>query len=266
MELTPSLPLVSIVTPSFNQVRFLEATIQSVLSQNYPRLEYLIVDGGSADGSVDIIKRYAGKIAWWVSEKDQGQTDAINKGFAHARGDVLAWLNSDDTYEPNAVSSAVGFLNDHPEAGLVYGDANYIDEAGRVIGRFPAAQTDWTRLRRGYVHIPQQAAFFRADLWRTVGPLDPSFYFAMDYDLWVRLARCSEVKYVPQTWASFRLHASGKTIRADDRCWPEMLRVHYRDGGSFLSVIVAKYYIRKLIAPLWNMRLKRRLQARRNDD
>ena len=255
-----SLPLVSIVTPSFNQARYLEATIQSVLSQNFPRLEYIIVDGGSNDGSVDIIKRYQSKLAWWVSEKDQGQTDAINKGLAHAKGDVLAWLNSDDTYNPNAISSAVDFLQVHPEVGLVYGDANYINENGRVIGRFPAAQTDLHRLRRGYVHIPQQAAFFRADLWRMVGPLDPSFYFAMDYDLWVRLARRSQVKYIAQTWANFRLHTSGKTISADDRCWPEMLRVHYRDGGKFLSVIVAKYYIRKLIAPFWNWRRRKLLQ------
>jgi glycosyltransferase involved in cell wall biosynthesis len=260
LELKSYLPLVSIVTPSFNQARYLEATIQSVLSQNYPRLEYIIVDGGSTDGSVEIIRKYESKLAWWVSEKDQGQTDAINKGFAHAKGDFFAWLNSDDTYEPNALSSALKFLQTHPEVGLVYGDANYINEDGRVIGRFPAAQTDLVRLRRGYVHIPQQAAFFRADLWRAVGPLDPSFYFAMDYDLWVRLATRSQVKYVPQTWANFRLHTSGKTTSADDRCWPEMLRVHYRDGGKFLSVIVAKYYIRKLIAPLWSLRLRRRMQ------
>ena len=251
-----SLPLVSIITPSFNQARYLEATIESVLLQNYPRLEYSIVDGGSTDGSLEIIRKYEGRLAWWVSEKDQGQTDAINKGFAHARGDVLAWINSDDTYEPSAISSAVEFLQDHLEIGLVYGDANYINEDDRVIGRFPAAQTDLVRLRRGYVHIPQQAAFLRADLWRAVGPLDPSFYFAMDYDLWVRLAARSQVKYIPQTWANFRLHTTGKTIAADNRCWPEMLRVHYRDGGKFLSVIVAKYYLRKLIAPFWNWRRK----------
>ena len=252
-------PLVSIVTPSFNQARYIEATIRSVLAQDYPQIEYIVIDGGSTDETLDIIKNYEGNIAFWVSEPDKGQTDAINKGFARATGDILAWINSDDTYAPGAVAAAVGYLQEHPEVGLVYGDCNFINEHGRVIGRFNATQTDGRLLRRGYVHIPQQASFFRADLWRQVGPLDPSFYFAMDYDLWTRLAARSQLKYVPQTWANFRLHTSGKTIVADDRCWPEMIRVHYRDGGSFFSPIVAKYYIRKLVAPLWNWRRRRML-------
>ena len=255
------LPLVSIVTPSFNQARYLDATIQSVLSQDYPHIEYMIVDGGSNDGTVDVIKKYQSKLAWWVSEKDKGQTDAINKGFARASGEILAWLNSDDTYEPGAVSAAVRYLQEHPQVGMVYADCNFINETGRVIGKFGSAQTSYRLLRQGYSHIPQQTMFFRADLWKQVGPLDPSFYFAMDYDLWTRIAARSEIKYVPQTLANFRLHTSGKTILADDRCWPEMIRVHYRDGGSFFSVIVAKYYIRKLVAPIWNWRRRRRLKT-----
>jgi len=257
--------LVSIVTPSFNQASFLEATIRSVLEQDYPNIEYIIVDGGSTDGSMEIIRRYSDRLSWWVSEKDHGQTDAINKGFAHAKGEILAWINSDDTYESGAVSAAVEFLRGRPEVGLVYANTNFIDEKGRVIGRFPAAQTDYRRLKRGYVHIPQQSAFFRADLWHKVGPLDPSFYFAMDYDLWVRLARLAPVEYVPSLWANFRLHSSGKTVAADDRCWPEMLKVHYRDGGSWLSIITVKYFIRKLIAPLWRLRMRARLLKRKKD-
>ena len=252
---------VSIITPSFNQAHYLEATIRSVLEQEHVNIEYILVDGGSTDGSVEIIKKYAHKLAWWVSEKDKGQTDAINKGFARATGDILAWINSDDTYEPGAVSAAVKYLSAHPEVGMVYADTNFIDEQGRIIGTFPAAQTDLPRLRTGYVHIPQQAAFFRANLWKQVGPLDPSFYFAMDYDLWVRLARLAPFAYIPgQVWANFRLHSSGKTITADDRCWPEMLKVHYRDGGSFFAPIVAKYYIRKIVAPLLNWQRQQRMK------
>jgi glycosyltransferase involved in cell wall biosynthesis len=258
-----NLPIVSIVTPSYNQAGFLEATIRSVLDQDYPNLEYIIVDGGSTDGSAEIIRRYANRLAWWVSERDKGQTDALNKGFARAHGEILAWINSDDIYQPGAVREAVSYLQANPEVGMVYGDANFIDGAGKVIGRFPAAQTDYLRLRQGYVHIPQQASFFKGSLWRQVGPLDPSFYFAMDYDLWVRLARLAPLVYLPgldhqpHLWASFRLHGDAKTIRADDRCWPEMLKVHFREGGSRFSVIYAKYLVRKVVAPFLTWRRRR---------
>jgi glycosyltransferase involved in cell wall biosynthesis len=255
-----STPLVSIVTPSFNQARFLERTILSVLDQGYPNIEYLITDGGSTDGSLEIIRHYSNRLAWWVSEKDAGQTDAINKGFSHTKGEILAWLNSDDTYEPEAIAHAVEGLQQHPEAGMVYGDANLIDETDQIIGRFPTRQTDYARLRRGYVHIPQQASFFRASLWKQVGPLDPSFYFAMDYDLWVRLARVSQLIYIPETWANFRLHSTGKSVIADDRCWPEMLRVHYRDGGSKFSWLVLKAKLRPLLYAWLPIRLRMRLR------
>ena len=250
-------PRVTIVTPSFNQAQFIERTILSVLEQDYPNLEYIIIDGGSTDGSVDIIKRYEDCITGWVSEPDLGQTDAINKGFDRAQGQILAWINSDDTYNPGAVRAAVQFLLEHPDVGLVYSDAHFIDAQEKVIGRFPAAQTDRTRLMQGYVHIPQQAAFFRADLWRKVGPLDPSFFFAMDYDLWVRLSDLALLVYLPgKIWANFRLHGDAKTIASDDRCWPEMLKVHRREGGSWWSVIQMKYYLRKLLAPVINRRRK----------
>jgi len=250
--------LVSIITPSYNQAAYLEQTMRSVLGQEYLDIEYIVIDGGSTDGSVEIIRNYEDQLAYWVSEKDRGQTDAINKGFLAAKGEILAWLNSDDTYNPGAVKAAVDYLQENPQVGVVYSDLNLISESGKVVGKFPAAQTDLTRLRRGYVHIPQPAAFFRAELWRKVGPLDPSFFFAMDYDLWIRLAQVSHLQYLPgRTWANFRLHAGAKTVDADERCWPEMLRVHYRDGGKFLAPIVGKYYLRKLAAPLINWRRRR---------
>ena len=252
-------PLVSIITPSFNQADFLESTILSVIQQDYPRLEYIIVDGGSNDDSEEIIRKHEDQISSWSSEPDAGQTEAINKGFGRATGDILAYLNSDDLYRPGAVSEAVEFLSKHADVGMVYGDADYINETGQTIGRFPAAQTDYRRLRRGYVHIPQQAAFFRAELWEQVGPLDPTFHFAMDYDLWVRIAALRPICYHPRTWAAFRLHGKAKTLSSADLCWPEMIRVHRRLGGSVFSVIYAKYLLRRVLEPILPYRLSARL-------
>lgn len=251
-------PLVSIITPSFNQGKFLEETILSVLNQDYEKIEYILIDGGSSDNTPLIIEKYKDHFTYSISEADKGQTDALNKGFSHANGEILAWLNSDDVYYPGAVREAVNYLVKHPEIGMVYGDLDFINENGKVIGRFNAAQTDLPKLRRGYVHIPQPCTFFRADLWHKVGPLDPTFFFAMDYDLWTRLAAHAGFKYLPgRAWAKFRLHSDGKTINADDRCWPDMLRVHYRDGGSKWSQIVFKYWLRKLVAPLLNWKRQR---------
>jgi glycosyltransferase involved in cell wall biosynthesis len=266
MAISKKLPLVSIVTPSRNQAAYLEVTMKSVLAQDYPNIEYLVIDGASTDGSNEIIKNYRTKLAYSVSEPDLGQTDAINKGFAHAHGEIFAWLNSDDLLLPGTVTHAVDYLVSHPDTGMVYGNANYIDDTGCVIGRFPAHQTDYRRLRQGYVHIPQQSAFFRASLWRKVGPLDPSFYFAMDYDLWVRIARNNRIDYVPEVWSCFRLHQDAKTITADNRCWPEMMRIHWRDGGSLFSPIVFKYLARKILAPLINYRRKRLISKASDND
>ncbi len=256
----PEPPLVSIITPSYNQGRFLQETIQSVLLQDYPNLEYLIVDGGSTDGSVEIIQRYASQLTWWVSEPDQGQTDAINKGFAHAKGEILAWINSDDTYLPGAVSEAVTFLIAHPEVALVYADANLIDDQGSVLGRFPAKQTSLTKLLRGSVHIPQQTTFFWARLWRQVGPLDPTFQFAMDYDLWVRLAKLAPLVYTPRLWANFRLHGEGKSVTMDNRCYPEMMRVYQREGGSPISWLAIRWFFRRMLYAWLPLRLRLKLR------
>lgn len=251
---------VSIVTPSYNQAQFLERTIQSILSQTYPDIEYIIIDGGSTDGSKAILEKYNDHLTYWVSEKDKGQTDAINKGFAQATGDIYAWLNSDDTLEPHAVAHAVEQLNKHPEAGMVYGHGFFIDAADQKIGEFPSAQTDYQKLRQGYVHVCQQASFWRADLWKQVGPLDDSIYFAMDYDLWLRLAKEAPLVFINEHWANFRLHGDAKSVAEDDRCWPDMLRIHLRDGGSRFSVLFAKYLARKLAGPY--IRWKRKKLAK----
>ena len=190
---------------------------------------------------------------------DLGQTDAINKGFALASGEILAWLNSDDTYNPEAISEAAEFLNSHPEVGMVYGNAHYIDAEDRTIGRYPARQTSYKGLRRGVNTVCQQSMFFRASLWEEVGPLDPSFYYAMDYDLWVRLASKAGIVFDDRFWANFRLHDESKSLIAAYRCWPEIMRVHFRDGGSKFSVIYAKYLIRRVLEPIMPWRMKIRL-------
>ena len=249
-------PKVTVVTPSYQQAAYLERTIRSVLDQDYPNLEYIVIDGGSTDGSREVIERYADRLAYWVSVPDAGQTHAINKGFNRGTGEVFAWLNSDDTYEPGAIRRAVEALRAAPDCSFVYGDCSFIDADDRVIGRFNAKQTDLNALRRGSVHIPQQAFFFRAELWERVGPLDQDIWFAMDYDLWLRLAAIAPYRYFPgAVWANFRLHADAKTIVADERCWRDMLTIHTRNDESAVSLLTAKYWIRKTLAPLVTLEL-----------
>jgi len=243
-------PLVTIVTPSYNQAQFLEETILSVLNQDYPNVEYIIIDGGSTDGSVETIKKYGSDITYWVSEPDQGQTDAVNKGFEVATGEILAWLNSDDIYYPNAVKDAVDFLFNNPDVGMVYGDCDLIDGDGDIQGQFDARQTHYRRLMRGHGNIPQPASFWRRSLWDRVGPLDISFQFAMDFDLWLRFARVTEIRYVPQRWAGFRMHEEAKTNQIYDHCWPEMKKAHYKQGGRVISVFTWKYWLRLLMGPV----------------
>ncbi len=228
-------PLVSIVTPSLNQAQFLEETIRSVLSQDYPRIEYIICDGGSTDGSVNIIRKYADRLAWWCSEKDQGQSDAINKGWKRATGEIYAYLNSDDTLESGAVRVVVEAFQANPHAGVVHGGWRYIDAYGHEIGIGRGAQTDFNRLLRdGQIScVAQPASFFRASLVCQVGLLDRTLHMSMDYDLLLRLARVSEMVYVRRVLASYRIHTSAKSPSFAERHWQESLLVRARYGGRY---------------------------------
>jgi len=202
-------PLVSIVTPSYHQARYLEATIQSVLEQDYAYVEYLVVDGASTDGSVDIIKKYESSLAYWISEKDSGQADAINKGLARAKGDVLAWLNSDDYYLSNTISSVVKVFEENPDVVMVYGDMLAVDEQGQTINVLKYKQLSLEDLLCFQI-IGQPAVFFRRDAFEKTGGLDTTFHFLLDHHLWIRIAEQGKILHVPQTWSAARYHAEAK--------------------------------------------------------
>lgn len=205
------LPKVTIVTPSFNQAEFLEETIKSVLNQTYPNIEYIVVDGGSTDGSVDIIKKYEDKLAWWVSEPDNGQSDAINKGFAKATGDVYNWLNSDDILYPDAVKIAVHFMQKYPKNEVVYGDRIVIDNNGRIIDVFEPVSVS-RKMAKFALRIPQETTFFSARIWKKVNGLNESLHFVMDSDLWMRLMKETSFLHIPFFIAAYRNHEESKSV------------------------------------------------------
>ena len=211
MKLSPlsPRPLVSVVTPSYNQASFLETTVRSVLEQDYPSVEYFVMDGASGDGSVDIIKKYADRLSGWVSEKDRGQGDAINKGLARAKGEIVAWLNSDDYYLPKAISSAVKVFEQNPEAGLLYGNMLAVDQDGQTLNILRYGQYNLEDLLCFQI-IGQPAVFFRREAYEQAGGLDVSFHYMLDHLLWIRIAQESKIVYVPQTWSAARFHPQAK--------------------------------------------------------
>jgi len=204
-------PLVSIVTPSYNQAAYLEQTITSVLEQDYPRLEHLVIDGGSTDGSVEIIKKYADKLAFWISEKDNGQAEAINKGLSRANGDILAWLNSDDYYLPGTISGVVKTFQENPDVVLVYGNMLAVNENGDTINLLKYSQLTLKDLLCFQI-IGQPAIFFRREALEKAGMLDTGYNCFLDHHLWLRIALHGRILHVDETWAAARYHAEAKNI------------------------------------------------------
>lgn len=205
-------PCISIITPSYNQGPFLEQTILSVLDQNYPDLEYLIMDGGSTDDSVEIIERYQNRLAYWVSKPDSGQSDAINKGFRRSTGEIVAWINSDDYYLPDTFSTVAKYFADNPDIDFVYGDLINVDQLGNrlFISKTIPCRSSW--LIYGGLRIPQPACFFRGNVLDRVGYLNESLHRTMDIDFFIRCVTAGiRFGHIPQPLACFRIHQESKT-------------------------------------------------------
>jgi glycosyltransferase involved in cell wall biosynthesis len=222
-------PLVSVVTPCLNAERYLEQTIQSVLAQDYPRIEYIVMDGGSTDGTLDLLRRYENRLRW-VSQKDRGTPDAINRGFDLSRGEIFAYLNADDVYLPGAVSTAVRAFRGDPEPAVVYGGAWWIDETGNRIAPYPVRDFDPALLARE-CFICQPAAFIRRDAFESVGRMDPELNLTFDYELWMRLARTYEMRRIDGTLALSRMHRSNISLGRRGPVFRETFRILRRHYG-----------------------------------
>lgn len=222
-------PQVSIVTPSFNMARYLEETIESVLGQDYPHIEYIVMDGGSTDGSVELLRKYEGRLRF-ESRPDKGQGDAINRGFLQSHGQIFAYLNADDTYLPGAVSTAVRHLAAHPSFAGVYGEANHVDEHGELIEGYPTRGFDFERLAEE-CFICQPAMFLRRDAFAEAGMIDPGLHIALDYDLWIRIAKRRPLLKVDEVLATSRMHRDNKTLRARRQVFRENIQVVRRHFG-----------------------------------
>lgn len=231
---------VSIITPSYNQAKYLEQTIQSVLNQNYAALEYILIDGGSDDGSLEIIKKYQDKFAYWISEKDGGQAEAINKGFARATGEVVAWLNSDDYYLPDAVSSAAKVFAENPEVVFVYGNMLAVDGQGKTFNALTYKQLTLADLLCFQI-IGQPAVFMRRSALQKTNGLDVSFHFLLDHLLWIQLAQRGKILHVNQTWSVARYHAEAKNRAKAAEFGAEAFRIlQAAQADAALAPVLAK--------------------------
>ena len=224
-----STPKISVVIPSFNQAGYLGQTLDSVLAQRYSNLELIVIDGGSKDDSVEILRRYAPHLSYWVSEPDQGQTHALIKGFAHASGEIFCWLNSDDLFEPGTLAEVVDFFTRNPQADAVFGDAIWIDAEGQLLRHqreIPFNRFLWLYT---YNYIPGMSMFWRREIYDRTGGLNPDFNLAMDADLWIRFADIGQIGHVRRFWSRVRFYPEQKNrrLRASSNIEDQRIRVRY---------------------------------------
>jgi glycosyltransferase involved in cell wall biosynthesis len=224
-------PRITIVTPSYNQGKYIERTILSVINQNYPNLEYFIIDGGSTDNTIDIIKKYEDKIDWWVSEKDRGQADALNKGFKRATGDFLTWINSDDILLPGVLKTVAKFVLENPKVKWIAGNVIWIDEEDRIIhcSRLPKYNLFLAKI--GFLVVGGPSTFFHRSLYQNVEGLRIELSYNMDTDLWWQFESKGEHYYrIPEYFMAFRFHEGSKTSIASFKTW----RIETKPKLSFI--------------------------------
>jgi len=240
---------ISIITPSYNQCQFLESTIKSVLEQGYPELEYIVIDGGSDDNSIEILRKYEDKLAYWVSEKDRGQAHAINKGLRKATGDILAWINSDDIYFPGAFEKVEKAFEDNLHADVIYGDGVLIDEQGKHIKTRYGIGFNYTVWLYGVAEAFQPEVFYRKSAIDKSGLLDESFHMMMDREWWIRMARCGcKFVHLPEKLGALRVYGERKSTKYQKLNDADRWRIHdlYWEGFRFKNLKMHKMHWRIL--------------------
>jgi glycosyltransferase involved in cell wall biosynthesis len=241
-----TLPAISVIVPSFNQAKYLELTLRSIVDQNYQNLDLVIIDGGSTDGSQEIIRKYAKYITFSCSEPDGGQTQGLIKGFSHATGEIQCFLNSDDLFEPGVLHEVGRYFSEHPDVDAVYGDALWIDFQGTPIR--PQKEIPFNRFifLYTYNYIPGMSMFWRRAIYDRAGGLNPAFQMAFDADLWMRFSDHGTIKHVTRQWSRMRRYPDQKTMQLSDLTIREdmLVRSRYWKDQSMPST----YYLRRKIA------------------
>jgi glycosyltransferase involved in cell wall biosynthesis len=245
-------PKITVVTPSYNQMHFLGATLESVRRQAYPNLEHILIDGGSKDGSLEIVKQYKEHLSYWVSESDAGQTEALIKGFARATGEIFCWLNSDDLFLPNTLRDVAEHFAMHPYDLFIYGNAQCINRDGIHLFDKKEIPFNWFIWLYNYNYIPQPSCFWKSTLYNDVGGLNPAFDLAMDADLWARFAEVTKPIHVKRTWSQIRLYPEQKNQRLRQQSNQEDMRIRSRYIRQENAVtFLIKKYLAKFLRTLW---------------
>lgn len=247
-------PKISVVTVSYNQAEFLESTLRSVLDQAYPNLEYIVIDGGSTDGSKEILERYSDAFDYWVSEPDEGQTHGLIKGFQRTTGNIQCWLNSDDLFEPDALRIVAGYFMRDPNVRFLYGDSIWIDRDGHPLrpkNEIPFNRFIWTY---DYNYFPQPSTFWRRDLYEQVGGLDVQFNLALDSDLWAKFATVTRPRHIPRVLSRMRFYPEQKNqrLRADSNREDWIIRQRYVGDVSLRTRRINKL-IAKALRIVWKL-------------